>query len=156
MSTNEGPWGGSGGNPFNDLDVIGQPQPIRGVTVYWDSNTIRGILTTYANGQTVSHGTTTGDLSSQGLSFAPGNEPVQITGTIVSGLGPYATGRVRQLTFTTAQQQSFGPYPDSLASGMENISGFTAPATINPGVYIGAFFGQSGLDLDAIGIVLST
>jgi jacalin-like lectin domain-containing protein len=154
MSTNEGPWGGHGGNPFNDLESIGQPQPITGVTVYWDSNTIRGILTTYANGQTVSHGTTTGNLSSQGLSFRQGNEPVQITGTIAYGPGPFSTGRVGQLTFITAQKQSFGPYPESLNPEMTNTFEFVSPT--QSGAYIGAFFGQSGLDLDAIGIVLNT
>jgi hypothetical protein len=138
----QGPVGGTGGGAFDDSDVPGS-SPVTLITIAYDSHTIRGIQTTWANGKTAAHGTLSGD-EIEVSQIAIKSEFNIISGVVGNYIGNDANGlRVLSLSINGSANIGPGPMPHSGPS-----FSIVAP----DGYFFNALLGRSGLDLDALGV----
>ncbi|XP_010924946.1 jacalin-related lectin 19 isoform X2 [Elaeis guineensis] len=138
-----GPWGGHGGNPWDDGSYNG----VREITLVYD-RCIDSIRVLYdKNGKPVlaeKHGGNGGNLTVQVKLHYPEEFLTCVSGhysPVVHGGSPV----IRSLTFKS-NQRAFGPF------GVEEGTPFTFP--MDGGMIVG-FSGRGGWYLDAIGLCLS-
>ncbi|KAK1699567.1 hypothetical protein QYE76_016264 [Lolium multiflorum] len=141
-----GPWGGAGGNPWDDGGHTG----IRSITLTYDSRCVDSISVEYdRNGLAVPgerHGGATGSLTTQiKLSF-PDEHLTAVSGRY----GPVAPGGspvIRSLALRT-ERAAYGPFGAAAAEGMP------FEFAVEGGVVVG-FCGRSGWQLDAVGMYVA-
>ncbi|KQK05125.1 jacalin-related lectin 19 isoform X2 [Brachypodium distachyon] len=144
-----GPWGGSGGTPWDDGGHTG----IRSITMCYDHRCVDSIAVEYDQSGIPVHGDRHGG--------AGGNQTTQVKLrfpdehlTAVSGrYGPVAQGGaavIRSLAFRT-DRAAYGPF-----GAGPTADGGTTPFefAVDGGVIVG-FCGRSGWQLDAVGVYLA-
>ncbi|CAM0954200.1 unnamed protein product [Alopecurus aequalis] len=141
-----GPWGGAGGNPWDDGGHTG----IRSITLSYDSLCVTSISVEYdSNGLAVPgerHGGATGRLTNQIKLVFPDEHLTAVSGRY----GPVAPGGspvIRSLAFRT-ERWDYGPF--GAAAG----EGTPFEFAVEGGVVVG-FCGRSGWQLDAVGMYVA-
>uniref|UniRef100_A0ACD5T7W0 Uncharacterized protein n=1 Tax=Avena sativa TaxID=4498 RepID=A0ACD5T7W0_AVESA len=141
-----GPWGGTGGNPWDDGGHTG----IRSITLSYDSRCIDSISVEYDRSglavQGERHGGAAGKHTTH-IKLVFMDEHL----TAVSGrYGPVAPGRspvIRSLAFRT-ERTAYGPF------GAATGEGTPFEFAVEGGVIVG-FCGRSGWQLDAVGMYVA-
>nr|CAD1819853.1 unnamed protein product [Ananas comosus var. bracteatus] len=128
MVHKEGPWGGTGGTPFDTKAA----QQILGFEVWYD-DCVTGIRFKYQQDDEIKWSKVFGSTS------GGRHDKVQTTNTITGIHGTESTEVVQSLSFVTSAG-TYGPY------GSKHGNPFDAT-----GVIVG-FFGRSSEQLDAIGV----
>nr|BAC55268.1 Jacalin-related lectin [Phlebodium aureum] len=133
-----GPWGGSGGDSFDDGSDNGG---VVKLTIYYSSTMVNGLQVVYGNGTTKLHGWANGQTKEIDVSSSAALDVSITVGTnsVFSG-DPNRKG-VLALGFTTSEAPS--PVPS-------NVNG----TTYRPLQVLG-FFGNSGDRVDRLGLYVS-
>uniref|UniRef100_A0ACD5U0T0 Uncharacterized protein n=1 Tax=Avena sativa TaxID=4498 RepID=A0ACD5U0T0_AVESA len=141
-----GPWGGTGGNPWDDGGHTG----IRSITLSYDSRCVDSITVEYdRSGLAVPgerHGGAAGKLTTHIKLVFPDEHLTAVSGRY----GPVAPGGspvIRSLAFRT-ERAAYGPF--GAAAG----EGTPLEFAVEGGVIVG-FFGRSGWQLDAVGMYVA-
>lgn len=139
QATRVGPWGGSGGEPFDDTHIIEVFGPINQIVVgevsrNLSSKRIASVGLCYQNGNFLTHGNTGDSLTTINLD----------DDEYVSKVSGRAGENLDQITFFTSKERIFGPFGGS--GGTPFSKAFAPPESL---LYI---FGSAYNRIDRIGL----
>ncbi|XP_044962818.1 jacalin-related lectin 19-like isoform X2 [Hordeum vulgare subsp. vulgare] len=139
-----GPWGGTGGNPWDDGGHTG----IRGITLSYDHRCVVSIAVEYdRSGLTVPgerHGGAGGNHTTQFKLCFPDEHLTAVSGRY-GAVAPGGSPVIRSLAFRT-ERAAYGPFGA--------VEGTPFQFAVEGGVIVG-FCGRSGWQLDAVGMYVA-